>query len=163
MGQITIWLGVAAALVLAFTLLPRHRADHDDAAAAYALTMVWIAGAGARSIFGDWRLGDDLAYLYVGPVSDVLFLTCIVYLARWNDARWLRILIGLAAFQLLAHVGYGLGDKSQELRDTYKLTLNVSYVAELACAAAPGGLHGVRHLFSRLRDRRPAPDQGAAR
>lgn len=156
MEPVTLSLGLGAALALTVSLIPRRRANHDDVAAAYALTMVWIAGAGARSIFGGWEIGDDLAYLYVGPVSDVLFLACAVYLAHWNPATWLRILVGLAAFQLLAHVAYGLGDKTQELRDTYKLTLNVSFVAELACAATPGGLYGVRHLLGRLR-RRGAP------
>jgi hypothetical protein len=162
-GPITLWLGVAAAVALTISLIPRRRGDHDDVAAAYALALVWIAGSGARTIFGEWQIGLDLAYLYVGPVSDVILLACMVYLARWNPAHWLRVLIALAAFQLLAHVAYGLGDKTRELRDTYKLTLNVSYVAELICAATPGGLHGVRRLLDHLRDRRRLAGQGSAR
>lgn len=163
MGPITLTLGVGAALALAISLAPRVRANHDDVAAAYALAMVWIAGAGARSIFGSWEVDGDKAYLYVGPLSDVLFLACMVYLARWNAAIWMRVLVGLAAFQLLAHVAYALSDKTPGLCDIYKATLNVSFAAELICAATPGGLHGLRALHHWLRDRRAPLRQRAAR
>lgn len=163
MGPVTICLGIAAAVVLAISLATRRRANHDDVAVAYALAMVWLAGAGARSIFGSWEVDGDKAYLYVGPLSDVVFLACVVFLARWNPARWLSVVVGLAVFQLLAHVAYGLSDKTQGLRDTYKLTLNVSFAAELACAATPGGLHGVRRLLNSLRHRSAAPRARAAR
>lgn len=163
MGLLTTFLGVLAGLILVLTLMPRPGRDHDDVAAAYALAMVWVAGAGARSIFGSWEIDGDRAYLYVGPISDVLFLACMVYLARWNPAAWLKVLVGLAAFQLLAHVAYALSDKTSGLCDAYKATLNVSFAAELACAATPGVLHGLRDLHHRLRDRRPAHHPRAAR
>jgi len=162
-GPVTSWLGALAALALAISILPRRRADHDDLVASYALAMVWVVGALARSIFGAWDIGGERAYLYAGPACDVMFLGLVVHLARWNSSRWLRILVGLATLQLLAHVAYGLGDKTPELRDTYKLTLNVSYIAELVCAATPGGLHGIRALFNRLRRSRRMAGQGLAR
>lgn len=163
MGPLTVLLGFFAALTLVISVTPRPRADHDDVAAAYALATVWIVGACARSIFGDWEVYAEKAYFYAGPACDVVFLGLVVHLARWNSSRWLRVLVGLAALQLLAHVAYGLSDKSPELRDTYKLTLNVSYLAELACSATPGGLHGFRALLDRMRRRRGLARQGPAR
>lgn len=152
MGPITLSLGLACAVAAAFTLIGRdYRRDHDDGLVAVGLVYVWaICAMGialSTELFPDVR---PAPWVYQGPALDLIMGAYVVALHRQAPSRWKAWLVMICGLQLITHIAFGLGDKSFTSEVAYKFALNVSFVAQLLCAMAPGGSYGIRRLFRRL-------------
>ena len=154
LGPITILLGLGAvAATAATTLGAKARDDHDDALVGWGLIWVWCVGVAARILTPEFfpEVQAQL-YLWSGPIIDLMFgwFVLRLYLQKRPGSRWKSALLGLVAAQLLAHLVFGLAPRSPAAVYAYKATLNLTYVAQLVCAATPGLSQGLRRLFPDL-------------
>lgn len=150
LGPITVTLGVGALAAVALSHVgARARDDHDDALVAWGLVWVWCVGVAARVLTPEF-FPDIQAQLYLwsGPLIDLMFgwFVLHIYLQRRPNSGWKTVLLGLTAGQIAAHLLFGLAPKSATAIYAYKASLNLTYVGQLICAAAPGLRHAARRL-----------------
>lgn len=152
MGPITATLGLLCGAAALFTLIGRdRRSDADDGLAVIGLVYVWSVGAMANLVGSEFFPTASPPFaMFFGPPVDVALALYVFHLNRRRPALWKRVVFMIAAFQLMTHIAFGLGDKSAASLYAYKLALNVSFVSQLACVSAPGGWIGLRSLVVRL-------------
>lgn len=152
MGPITATLGLLCGIAAVFTLMGRdRRRDADDGLVVIGLVYVWAVGAVAGMVGAEFFPGSQPPFaMFFGPPVDVALALYVFRLNRRRPALWKRAIFMIAAFQLMTHIAFGLGDKSAASLYAYKLALNVSFVSQIACVAAPGGWIGLRSLVARL-------------
>jgi peptidoglycan/LPS O-acetylase OafA/YrhL len=151
LGPITILLGVGAVAATTVSHIgAKGRDDHDDALVGWGLIWVWCFGVAARiltpAFFPD---AAALLYLYSGPLIDLMFgwFVCVIYFRKAPRPAWKSVLLLLVAVQVLAHLVFGLAPPTHAAVYAYKATLNLTYVGQLLCSAAPGAAHALRRLF----------------
>lgn len=154
MWWVTIALGVAAFLGACLTNIGiGQRRDTDDLIVATALTWVWAVELSVHMVLAELFPTHRLLDIYAGPALDVVFCLMVAAMYRRRRAGWKMTVFMLGAFQLTAHVAFGISDKSPDATYLYKAALNISFLAQVLSAASPGISHGVRRLFHSLPSR----------
>lgn len=151
MGPITLSLGLACAVAaLSPALLRGRRRDLHDGYAIIALVYVWAVGASAQMITELLPPTMPPIFSFFGPPVDLAFGGLMIVFHRRRPTQWKRLMVMIAAGQLIAHALYGLSPMDREATNAYKFALNVSFLTQLALAATPGALYGIGRIFNRL-------------
>lgn len=161
MGAVEAILGVLALLTVALAGSGRRR-DCDDLKAAMALMVGWIISASLRDAVRGGVLTADQVIL-ANPVMDLATGLFIAAMFKARPARWKLAILMLLMGQMISHVAFGLSDTGHSSRYVYALWLNLSFIAQLACAGAPGANERTRDVGRSLRRRALSRSYGRAR
>ncbi len=161
MGLVEITLGVLALLTVALAGSGRRR-DCDDLLTAGALALGWIISAALREAVREDVLTPE-AILYANPVMDLATGLFVATLFRRRPTVWKMGILLLLMAQIGSHAAFGLSDNGHAARYLYALWLNLSFVAQLACAGAPWANERSRDAGRALRRRALPRARGRAR
>ena len=149
MGVVEATLGALALLTVGLSGYSQRK-DFDDLIVATVLLLGWCFSASLREAarVGLWT-ADEI--LLANPVMDLLTGVLVVAFHRARPAHWKRVLIVLLMAQIGAHAAFALSDKALAARYSYTLGLNLSFIAQLACAGSKGAGDFVAAALDRLR------------
>lgn len=147
MGAVSIALGVLSVFALSFTVATdrdRHKTP-DAVGVAFAMLIVWAVSMLANAI-----LPEPQSRL-LNPVMDAMLAVGVFAATATRFAWWKLLFLGLLAIQVLSHVIYQNEYRLAGVLPRYILTLNVAYLAQLACVCTPGVGYVARLVGDHLR------------
>ena len=148
MGAVSISLGVLSVFALSFTVATDrdHHKTPDAVGVAFAMLIVWAVSMLANAI-----LPEPQSRL-LNPVMDAMLAVGVFAATATRFAWWKLMFLGLLAIQVLSHIIYQSEyNRSAGILPRYILTLNVAYLAQLACVCIPGVGYVARLVGDHLR------------
>jgi hypothetical protein len=151
MGVVELTLGCLAIATLFLAGTGRRR-TFDDLTVAGVLLFGWTLSAMLRQAGRDQVFTREFILL-ANPVMDLATGLVVATFFKRRPEKWKAGLLLLLMAQIISHGAFATSDKSFAARYIYVLWLNVSFVAQLACAGSRGAKDLTSAFVSRMRRR----------